>query len=100
MRKIQSIIAVLLAVIMVFSAVSCTNNQNPAETSAEETTPNVESTPTSESTPESTPDSTVNPEVKTYNVIFALATIPPVLSALEAIQNGYPTYVIIERGKT
>lgn len=37
---------------------------------------------------------------KIYNIIFALATVPPVLSALDAISNGYETYAIIERGKT
>ena len=36
----------------------------------------------------------------TYNVIFALATIPPVLGALDSIANENPTYAIIERGKT
>lgn len=35
-----------------------------------------------------------------YNIIFALATVPPVLASLDAIQNGYETYAIIERGKT
>ena len=44
---------------------------------------------------------TVPPEKTVcYNIIFALATIPPVLAALEAIDNGYETYAIIERGKT
>ncbi len=37
---------------------------------------------------------------KVINVIFALATVPPVLAALDAIQNGRETYVLIERGKT
>ena len=37
---------------------------------------------------------------QTYNVIFALATIPPVLAAMDCIDNGYETYAIIERGKT
>ncbi len=37
---------------------------------------------------------------KIYNIIFALATVPPVLSALDAISSGYETYAIIERGKT
>ena len=36
----------------------------------------------------------------TYNIIFTLATIPPVLSALDSIYNEYPTYALIERGKT
>lgn len=35
-----------------------------------------------------------------YNIIFTLATVPPVLSALDAIYNGYETYAFIERGKT
>ncbi len=35
-----------------------------------------------------------------YNVIFTLATVPPVLAALESIENGNETYAIIERGKT
>ena len=40
------------------------------------------------------------PDAKVYNVIFALATVPPVLAALDAIGSGYETYAIIERGKT
>lgn len=35
-----------------------------------------------------------------YNAIFTLATIPPVLSALDAISSGDETFAIIERGKT
>ena len=35
-----------------------------------------------------------------YNIIFALASIPPVLAALDSIDSGYETYAIIERGKT
>nr|MBR6777841.1 hypothetical protein [Clostridia bacterium] len=35
-----------------------------------------------------------------YNVIFALATIPPVLAAMDCIDSGLETYAIIERGKT
>jgi hypothetical protein len=34
-------------------------------------------------------------EVTTYNVIFALATIPPVLAAMDCIDNGYQTYAVI-----
>ena len=37
---------------------------------------------------------------KIYNIIFALATVPPVLAALDAIESGYETYAIIERGNT
>ena len=44
-----------------------------------------------------TPD---EPPTKTYNVVFSLATIPPVLAALDCVENGNETFVIIERGKT
>lgn len=40
------------------------------------------------------------PKTQTYNIIFALATIPPVLAAMDCIDNGYETYAVIERGKT
>ena len=40
------------------------------------------------------------PDAKVYNIIFALATVPPVLAALDSIGSGYETYAIIERGKT
>ena len=33
-------------------------------------------------------------------MIYTKATIPPVLSALYSIGNGYDTYALIERGKT
>jgi hypothetical protein len=36
----------------------------------------------------------------TYNIIYTLATIPPVLAALDSIDNGNETYAMIERGKT
>ncbi len=35
-----------------------------------------------------------------YNIIYALATVPPVLAALDCLANGHETYVMIERGKT
>ena len=35
-----------------------------------------------------------------YNIIFTIATIPPVLSALECMISGNETYAFIERGKT
>ena len=37
---------------------------------------------------------------KVYNIIFALATVPPVLASLDSIASGYETYALIERGKT
>ena len=41
-----------------------------------------------------------NESGKEYNIIFTLATIPPVLAALDCIDNGNETYVFIERAKT
>ncbi|MCH5142379.1 MAG: hypothetical protein J1G07_01510 [Clostridiales bacterium] len=41
-----------------------------------------------------------NESGKEYNIIFTLATIPPVLAALDCIDNGNETYAFIERGKT
>ena len=35
-----------------------------------------------------------------YNIIFTIGTIPPVLAALDCIDNGNETYAFIERGKT
>lgn len=35
-----------------------------------------------------------------YNVIWTLASIPPVLAALDSVNSGLDTYAIIERGKT
>lgn len=118
MKKFQGIVSLVLAFLMVFTAVACTKlDQSPEISKPDEVTgePTPESTPT-ESTPaattpgETTPGETTPPEstgnnidlsdVESVNVIFALATIPPVLSALEAIKNGDPTFVIIERGKT
>ena len=98
MKKFQGIISILLAVLMVMSVASCEIFKGPTQTTGTSQNP----AETTEKPEESTNSGTiVEPEAtKTYNVIFALATIPPVLSALEAIQNGYPTYVIIERGKT
>ena len=37
---------------------------------------------------------------KVFNIIYALATVPPVLAAIDCIDSGYETYAIIERGKT
>lgn len=39
-------------------------------------------------------------EKENYNIIVAVASIPPVIASLECIQNGNDTYAYIERGKT
>ena len=54
----------------------------------------------SEPTETAAPVATAPSETKTYNIIFTLATIPPVLAALDAIESGNETWALIERGKT
>lgn len=73
-------LAILLALAVLF-AVACVPADQPPEDSDGDHIPDTHEGPT-------------------YNVIFALASIPPVLAALDCIDNGYPTYAIIERGKT
>lgn len=58
-----------------------------------------DSSSSTDETSESVLDSTEDADA-TYNVIFALATIPPVLAAMDCIDNGLETYAVIERGKT
>lgn len=80
----KKLIALLLSIIML-TTTACTASVN--EERAETTLVTAEE------------ENVFVPDV-TYNVIFTLATIPPVLSALDAISSGNETYAIIERGKT
>lgn len=85
MKLFKKTVAIVLALAMLISfAASCkTPDTNDTDGSENET---LEELP---------------PENKTmFNIIFALASIPPVLAALDSIESGYPTYAIIERGKT
>ena len=82
MKNFKKILALTLAVLMLASAmISCKKK---------------------ETEPEFTYASPILPEAgqKVYNIIYAVATVPPVLAALDCIDNGYETYAIIERGKT
>lgn len=48
-------------------------------------------------------DGTTAPDIENdtiFNIVYALATVPPVLAAIECISSGYETYAIVERGKT
>ena len=78
MKQLKRVLAFSLALLVLFTA-SCGRTGNDPTTTATQI-PNNKTT--------------------CYNIIFALATIPPVLAALDAIGNGYETYAIIERGKT
>lgn len=79
MKKLKRALALALALLMLFAA-SCGITDGDGATTPSTQLPNNKTT--------------------CYNIIFALATIPPVLAALDSIANGYETYAIIERGKT
>ena len=93
MKSCKKIIAFLLLCSFVISILtSCTTGNGEVTT----TLPEIETEPV-----ETRPSLTAPAEGdKVYNIIYALATIPPVLAALESIGSGYETYAIIERGKT
>ncbi len=62
---------------------------------------NQDNTPSSTSSPTSPSDtSSIEEKDKNYNIIFAKATIPPVLGALDSIVSENETYAMIERGNT
>lgn len=91
----KKVIAAMLAVIMLCMTACVPTGGNNSTTAPETTAPETTAAAT---TPETTAPIAKNEH--TYNVIFALATIPPVLAALDSIDSGYETYAIIERGKT
>ncbi len=99
MRYAKILSLLLLICILMSNFVGCIKKKGNGVT---------EDTTTTEDTETDIPAETDSVNIKTepaegdtvYNIIFALATIPPVLSALDCIENGYETYVIIERGKT
>ncbi|MBQ9745675.1 MAG: hypothetical protein IJW21_02505, partial [Clostridia bacterium] len=95
MRNFKKALALLLAVIMLCTAASCASTQTTSTTKTTSSTSSTQGTTGTTREPEVPGGKTVY-----YNIIFALATIPPVLAALDSIANGYETYAIIERGKT
>jgi len=90
MKHLKKVLSLLLASIMLVGCAACTN------TGTTNTSQNTSNTVLSTTVPPEVPDN----KTVYYNIIFALATIPPVLAALESIESGYETYAIIERGKT
>lgn len=87
--------ALLLALMMILPAFAACKTGDTEGTTEENTTQEVTVAPLPD------PDRTEPAEgAKIYSIIFALATVPPVLAALDSIANGYETYAIIERGKT
>ena len=96
MKAFTRILAVTLAFLMLFLTACGGGSGNPTDTTGGDVT---EDKPAGTGAPDPTPTAPEEGDT-VYNVIFALATIPPVLAALDCIESGYETYAIIERGKT
>jgi hypothetical protein len=103
--KIAALLLVLTTVLPIFFACSYGGKQEESSSLGEKST--------AENTTEYVPEETFLPDAeqkgvvtapeegaKIYNIIFSLATVPPVLAALDSIASGYETYALIERGKT
>lgn len=99
-RKHRFIGLGLISIALLFS---CTPiNDLPVSTSQASVNGNSSNEEVSslESSSSSSSSNTSIDTVTHYNIIFTLATIPPVLAALESLQNNYETYAMIERGTT
>lgn len=99
MKAYVKFLALILALLMI-GMTACTVTVDPKDTeqSTDTSTETVgENKDTNDETTEPQPG---DEHEVTYNIIFALATVPPVLASLDAIENGHETYAIIERGKT
>ncbi len=94
MNTFTKVMSLILAFVMIFMVACNTVPETPEQSSPQET---PSESPTAPLPPTTIPEDHTGP---VYNVIFALASIPPVLGALDSIDSGYPTYAIIERGKT
>lgn len=95
----KKFLALTLAVLMLLTTACTTTPVDPADTSDTSAETGTPDGTTSETVGETTSQTDLNGR-KQYNIIFALATVPPVLASLDAIASGHETYAIIERGKT
>ena len=103
--KIAALLLVLTTIIPIFfacgnDAVREESGRYDSETTAPDTSSHI---PAETFLPDAEQKGVVTaPEqdAKIYNIIFSLATVPPVLAALDSIASGYETYALIERGKT
>lgn len=96
MKAYVKLLALFLALLMI-GMTACTGTGDPQDTE-QPTDTTVETNDETET--ETNVDSPITDDVLVYNIIFALATVPPVLASLDAIESGNETYAIIERGKT
>ena len=102
----KKLIGMMLSCTLLFSAVglaACNSNQSSAGLSAYDIYCRYH--PNYKGTEEEWINALANGELAKsytteYNIIFTLATVPPVLAALESIASGNQTYAFIERGKT
>ncbi len=104
MKAYVKFLALILALLMV-GMTACTGTGDPKETeqptdTTVETSGETNGETNDETETEAGTDQPTPTDEVTYNIIFALATVPPVLASLDAINSGYETYAIIERGKT
>ncbi|MBO5328285.1 MAG: hypothetical protein J6B04_03855 [Clostridia bacterium] len=86
-------------------AAACTNTNSDELTLKDAYTQYKEDHPAYEGSESSWKEALFNGELAksydtNYNIVFTLATVPPVLAALDSISSGYETYAMIERGKT
>lgn len=100
MKAYVKLLALLLALLMM-GMTACTGTGDPKETEQPtDTTVETNDETNGETETEAGTEQPTPTDEVTYNIIFALATVPPVLASLDAIENGHETYAIIERGKT
>ena len=102
MKAYVKFLALILALLMI-GMTACTDTGDPQNTEQPTDTSVDTDAETSDGTDEETETAEPQPDGEhdsVYNIIFALATVPPVLASLDAIANGHETYAIIERGKT
>ncbi len=108
MRSLFKIAAALLAITMLLPNLFACSEGNFGDVSGDIGESSMQETTIEDVTEETfVPDAeqkgiVTAPEAdaKIYNIIFALATLPPVLAALDCIASGHETYAIIERGQT
>ncbi|MBQ7384594.1 MAG: hypothetical protein IJV72_07395 [Clostridia bacterium] len=104
MKALKVIVALTLALLMLFMTACAGNTPDDGDATTEATQATTapkddDDDGANKGAPAPTPTRPDEGDT-VYNIIFALATIPPVLSALDSIANGHETYAIIERGKT
>lgn len=102
MKKLTKVFALFLALLMLCSAclIACTQDEDPTDAPSDTSEPSDNSSDEQPSTPLNALEGEKAGVSSEFNVIFALATVPPVIGAMESVLDGDHTFAIIERGKT